>query len=664
MHQLTKGANAELFAEGDEPGPVTVALSWTDPTGTGDADVSVLLLGADGKVRGDADFLFYNCPSTPDSSVQLLGKVPTGSGTRDRILLDLAALPAEVHQVVLAASRYAGATFGELAELRLAVLDGGGDALVAFDIPEAGEETAFVFGEIYRRGGAWKFRAVGQGYRSGLGGLAGDFGIDVDQDEEAAQAGPATAPAAPSAPGAPGAAGAGAVAGVAGPGPAAAGGAAAAAAAGPKRAVRTAKKRVTLPKAAKADLADHPSWKQARLFSVAGLKNELDRENRATSTLLAVMAEVPEFGRRITAMFNAPAGTVQTFAETSFKHADSTVRPDGTIRVSRAGKIWTALVETKTGGSPLKSEQVQAYLDVAHRHGYETVITLSNDLALDGEPPVTVDRRRARKVALRHLSWAEVAHEAHLLCHHEGVVNPAHAWLLSEFLHYLRHENSGCHGFQNMGPAWVTVRNAISEGTLRAGDRNALRVVENWERLTRQLCLRLGGELGVPVSPVLRGGRRTEPAVRRERAVEELAAGGRMRSELAVPGLPGPIVLEADLRTGRIETTVEVAAAERSRALSRVQWLLRQLTDAPAELRIEALTGEGGPGPCELLRALRVEPGLLVPGDGSEIRAFRLTLPAGMGTRRGAEETGFIRSVDTVVDRFLNEVVRGLKPAE
>ncbi|MFK0190070.1 TerD family protein [Kitasatospora sp. NPDC090308] len=664
MHQLTKGANAELFAEGDEPGPVTVALSWTDPTGAGDADVSVLLLGADGKVRQDADFLFYNCPTTPDGSVQLLGKVPTGSGTQDRILIDLAALPAEVHQVVLAASRHAGATFGELAELRLAVLDGGGDALAAFDIPDAGEETAFVFGELYRRGGAWKFRAVGQGYRSGLGGLAGDFGISVDQDENenedesgggAGAAGRAAkaeaAGAAAVGTGAVDAAGAAPVPAVEPP-------------AAPKRAVRTAKKRVTLPKAAKVDLADHPSWRQARLFSVAGLKNELDRENRATATLLAVMAEVPEFGRRITAMFNAPAGTVQTFTETSFKHGDGTVRPDGTVRVSRAGKIWTALVETKTGGSPLKSEQVQAYLDVAHRHGYETVITLSNDLALDGEPPVTVDRRRARKVALRHLSWAEVAHEAHLLCHHDGVVNPAHAWLLNEFLHYLRHENSGCHGFQNMGPAWVTVRNAISEGTLRPGDRNALRVVENWERLTRQLCLRLGGELGVPVSPVLRGKRRTEPAVRRAQAVDELAVGGRMRSELAVPGLPGPIVLEADLRTGRIETTVEVAAAERSRALTRVQWLLRRLADAPAELRIEALTTDGGPGPCELLRALRVEPGLLVPADGAEIRAFRLTLPVGMGTRRGAEETGFIRSVDTVVDRFLNEVVRVLKPAE
>ncbi|MFD8599856.1 TerD family protein [Kitasatospora sp. NPDC059646] len=248
MHQLTKGANVALFAEGEEPGPVTVALSWADPTGTGDADVSVLLLGEDGKVRQDADFLFYNCPATADGSVQLLGKAPTGSGSQDRILLDLGALPAEVHRAVLAASRYAGATFGDLAELRLTLQDGGGETLVSFDIPEAGEETAFVFGELYRRAGEWKFRAVGQGYRSGLGGLAGDFGISVDQGEETEET-PAAAEPAPVA-GAPTADRA--------PEPAAPA----------KRAVRTAKKRVTVPKAVKVDLADHPSWHQARQLSL------------------------------------------------------------------------------------------------------------------------------------------------------------------------------------------------------------------------------------------------------------------------------------------------------------------------------------------------------------------------------------------------------------
>ena len=243
--------------------------------------------------------------------------------------------------------------------------------LDTFDIQDANTETAFIFGELYRRGEGWKFRAVGQGYESGLAGLAADFGINADDSEEAEttqepsvltdapgtdeSATPAAAAVSPPAQKVP-----------------------PKAEDRPKR-VRTAKKKTTVPKAAKVNLAEHPSWQQARLFPVNGLRNDQEREVRATATLLAVMAQVPEFGRRLTARFNAPAGTIQTFAEASFKHGDGKVRPDGVLRVARAGRIWTALIETKTGGNPLKVEQVEAYLEVAARHGYETVITLSND---------------------------------------------------------------------------------------------------------------------------------------------------------------------------------------------------------------------------------------------------------------------------------------------
>lgn len=88
---------------------VIVSLGWASPTGEGDADVSVLLLDANGKVRDDADFYFYNHPVAPDGSVQLLGKVPVGEGSEDRIGFDLTAIPAEVDRIVVAASRYEGA---------------------------------------------------------------------------------------------------------------------------------------------------------------------------------------------------------------------------------------------------------------------------------------------------------------------------------------------------------------------------------------------------------------------------------------------------------------------------------------------------------------------------------------------------------------------------
>ncbi|MEV4672203.1 TerD family protein [Actinomadura sp. NPDC049382] len=653
VQQMRKGANAELASLTEAAGPVTVALRWSDPSGGaaaggGEADVAALLLGPSGKVRDDADFVFYNQPATPDGSVQLLGKTPTGGGSEDRIMLDLASLPADVERVVVTASRYAGATFGDLDDLGLTLYDSSGAALLGFDITDATAETAFVFGELYRRGGGWKFRAVGQGYATGLAGLAGDFGIAVDDREdeerpeqpvEPAEKTPAAEPepdaAAPAPHGVPDARTA------------------------PRRRVRTAKKRSTLPKAAKVDLADHPSWQSARLFSVAGLRSEHEREVRATSTLLAVMTQVPEFGRRLTARFGAPAGTLQTFVETPFKHGDTKVRPDGVVRVARAGRIWTALIETKTGGSPLKADQVEAYLEVAARNGYEAVITLSNDLALDDEHPLTVDKRRLRKTALRHLSWAEVAHEAHMLCHHHGVASSVHAWMLGELLHYLRHDGAGCQGFRDMGPSWVPLRDAIAAGTLRPGDRHAERVAESWERLVRQLCLRLGGETGLNVAPMARR-RRSGAATRRAAIAASLVESGRMDAELRIPDAGGPVRVEADLRTGRIETSVEIPAAVRARALTRVQWLLRQLSDAPPELRVEALPDGRGEGPCDLLKNLRNEPGLLVPGSG-DLTAFRLTLPTGMGTKRGTDETGFVRSVDAAVDRFHSEVLSVVK---
>lgn len=144
----------------------------------------MLLVDGDGKVRSDSDFYFYNHAAAEDGSVQLLGKVPTENGSEDRISLDLTAIPSDVATVVVAASQYGGACFGDLDDLRMTVTDRSGEALLGFSIPDATIETAFIFGELYRRNDQWKFRAVGQGYETGLAGLATDFGITVDEGED------------------------------------------------------------------------------------------------------------------------------------------------------------------------------------------------------------------------------------------------------------------------------------------------------------------------------------------------------------------------------------------------------------------------------------------------------------------------------------------------
>lgn len=192
MTTISKGGNVSLAA-----GAVRAVLSWNGGPGVPDVDASALLLQTSGKVSGDDDFVFFNQPSHPSGAVRHLGK----NGTADALDVDLAALPADVDRVVLAASADGG-TFGQVPGLRLVVTDQAGGAPLAEFALEAATETAIVSGELYRRNGQWKFRAVGQGYDTGLAGIATDFGISVD-DAPAPAAAPPPPPAAAPAPPAP-----------------------------------------------------------------------------------------------------------------------------------------------------------------------------------------------------------------------------------------------------------------------------------------------------------------------------------------------------------------------------------------------------------------------------------------------------------------------------
>jgi stress response protein SCP2/uncharacterized protein YegL len=172
---LSKGANTGLQAAGLTGSRLQVRLAWQASGGV-DADCSALLLAATtGKVRSDADFVFYNQPSGAGGAVTHTGK----SGGVDSLAVDLSALPAEIDRVVVAASADGG-TFGQLGALSVTVSDG--SAELRFDITDATTETALVFLELYLRGGVWKAKAVGQGYDSGLAGLATEFGVSVDDE--------------------------------------------------------------------------------------------------------------------------------------------------------------------------------------------------------------------------------------------------------------------------------------------------------------------------------------------------------------------------------------------------------------------------------------------------------------------------------------------------
>ncbi|MER5397425.1 TerD family protein [Streptomyces sp. NPDC002599] len=186
---MPKGSNVPVPTSA-----LRVELGWRSGQGVPDVDASALLLVA-GKVRSDGDFVFYNQPAHSSGAVRHEGKRNDGGQVTDALLVDLARVEPVVETVVLAASADGG-SFGRVPGLSVRVLDAPqGTEIARFDSTDATVETAFVLGEFYRRQGAWKFRAVGQGYGSGLEGLATDYGITVDEPQQAAP--PAAAPQGP-----------------------------------------------------------------------------------------------------------------------------------------------------------------------------------------------------------------------------------------------------------------------------------------------------------------------------------------------------------------------------------------------------------------------------------------------------------------------------------
>ncbi|MDH6227151.1 MULTISPECIES: TerD family protein [Streptomyces] len=177
-HAMLKGSNVPL-----EAGTVRAVLRWSAGPGAPDVDASALLLGTDGRVRSDGDFVFYNQPRHPSGKVWRLGKKRVTEGLTDTVQTNLSGVEADVGRVLLVASAD-GVPFSRVEDLRILLYDADvpdGDPLAYFDIvPETGEETAMICGELYRRDGSWKFRALGEGYANGLEGLASDFGISVE----------------------------------------------------------------------------------------------------------------------------------------------------------------------------------------------------------------------------------------------------------------------------------------------------------------------------------------------------------------------------------------------------------------------------------------------------------------------------------------------------
>ncbi|MGJ0491803.1 TerD family protein [Methylobacter sp.] len=187
---LSKGGNVNLSKEAPGLNKIQVGLGWDARVTDGaafDLDASCFLVKSDGKVRGDADFCFYNNKNVADGAVVHLGDNQTGDATGDdeTVKVELSKVPAEIDKVVFSVTIHEADTrnqnFGQVSKAYIRIVnEENGTEIARFDLSEdASIETAMIFGEIYRSGADWKFKAVGQGFAGGLGPLASSFGVNV-----------------------------------------------------------------------------------------------------------------------------------------------------------------------------------------------------------------------------------------------------------------------------------------------------------------------------------------------------------------------------------------------------------------------------------------------------------------------------------------------------
>jgi len=187
---LSKGGNVSLSKEVPGLVAIDVGLGWDARVTDGsafDLDASVFLLNEGGKVRSDADFIFYNNKSSADGSVVHQGDNQTGSGDGDDevVSIDLPKVPADVVRVAFSVTIHEAEvrkqSFGQVGNAYIRVVNkADGKEIARYDLSEDySTETAMIFGEIYRNSGEWKFKAIGQGFAGGLGPLAKNFGVNI-----------------------------------------------------------------------------------------------------------------------------------------------------------------------------------------------------------------------------------------------------------------------------------------------------------------------------------------------------------------------------------------------------------------------------------------------------------------------------------------------------
>ena len=397
---------------------------------------------------------------------------------------------------------------------------------------------------------------------------------------------------------------------------------------------------------------------RARLFPVLA---DTSKEGRCTSILLSCLVHVREFGQsmlgsvdqRVGKRANLTAYTEVTFTNQSDEKAH---RPDGLIVLRTGKREWRALIETKVGNNKLNEEQLVAYINLAKKHNFDAIITISNQFtSRPDHHPIKLPAKTRSKIALHHWSWMYIVTQADLLISNDDIEDEDQHLILAEMLRFLTHSSTGVKGFDRMPPEWTEVVQKVADGApLQEKSDELQNVVAAWHQEVRDINLMLSRQVNVKVRTKLTRSHALDPSVRIKEDISNLATSYLLTTGLEVQDAAAPIEISVDIGRRTISASMTLLApTDRKTTASRLRWLLRQLqksseTDIHIRLHWPGRRSQTQHTLMELRENLKIA---LENNQDRQVVRFEICMIRQL-TKRFGQRKNFINDLEQLVSDF------------
>ena len=405
----------------------------------------------------------------------------------------------------------------------------------------------------------------------------------------------------------------------------------------------------------------------ARLIPVA---NCSQKERCAASVLLATLSVVRPFADIALTTLNRGLGSrtvVTAFTEVVLKKQvpDVSCRPDGLLVVSTPRSEWRALIEAKIGTAKINTAQLSLYTKLAALNDIDAVITISNELtSLPQHPPYAIPAGSTGRVEIFHWSWMKLITLATiLLSSADDEFDPEQHFILKEMLRYFSHESTEVRGFHQMNPEWPALVASVHSGAnVHKAQSQVIATIGAWHQEQSDMCLILSRKLKVAVATRLKKFHRDNQAARVEFDAEEFAMTKRLAAAFEIPNLAGPIEVVADALKRNIICQMCVDAPEdKKRYESRLNWLLRQLPEAPEVPVGVHIRWKNGGASFGWLSDLRANPKAAdIDRAGALPRSFEVFTVTDLGKKFSGTKN-FIEILEVAVPQFYDNVARHVR---